>query len=172
MSRVHVWLLAALSAMCLVSCAARAPQRTSRSASPQARDEAQAYLTDPRAETAAQSGTPELAAEITAELAKRGEKAVADGALTVTAKWLLREALQNRPAGATSAEAASRHFGFAGVLAALAAYGPDQPGAWREALARIPKNSRINRFGVSASPRGPSFAVVFGSVVSRCVTEN
>jgi uncharacterized protein YkwD len=66
--------------------------------------------------------------------------------------------------GPRSADAASRQFGFAGVLASLAIYGADQPGAWREALARIPNNVPINRFGVFSLPAARSFAVTFGSV--------
>ena len=164
MFRVQPWLLLALSTVCLVHCAARAPQHASRAASVELSGGALQYLTDARSETAAEGGAPELAAEVTAELAKRGDKAVADGALTATAKWLLNEALQDRPLGPRSADAASRHFGFAGVVTALAAYGSQEPGAWREALARIPKNVQLNRFGVSASPTGRVFAVVFGSV--------
>jgi hypothetical protein len=127
-------------------------------------DGALVYATDARSESAAQSGAPGLAAEVMAELAKRGDKAVADGALTATARWILHEALQGRQVGPTSMDAASRHFGFAGVVNALAAYDSNERGAWRDALARIPKNVQINRFGVSASPTESSFAVIFGSV--------
>ncbi|HMI86043.1 MAG TPA: CAP domain-containing protein [Polyangiaceae bacterium] len=127
-------------------------------------DEALIYSTDARTENAAEGGTPELAADVMAALAKRGDKAVADGALTATARWLLREALQERQVGPASADAASRHFGFGGVVTSLAAFDSGQPEVWREALARIPKNVQINRFGVCASQTKQAFAVIFGTV--------
>jgi len=123
------------------------------------------YSTDARSEDAvAGNGAGELEAEVRADLAKRGDQAIADGALTATASWVLREVNQGRTVGAIGADVASRHFGFAGVVFSLAAYDSRQGQAFREALAQVPKNVPINRFGVSKSPMGRSMAVVFGSM--------
>ena len=166
MSRLQAWLLAALSIVCLHGCAAHAPQRRVRAESIDVPDEARVYSTDPRADAAAEAGIAELAAEVTAELAKRGDKAVADGALTATARWLLREANQQRD-GSPAMDAASRHFGFAGVVTSVAVFDSEHAQTWREAIARIPKNVQLNRFGLCASPAGQSFAVIFGSTALR-----
>jgi uncharacterized protein YkwD len=150
--------------MCVTSCAARTPQRPWQSETIAVPEEARVYTTDPRSDDAANNGAPALEAEVTSALAKRGDKAVADGALTATAKWLLREANQQRPIGPRSGDAASRHFGFSGVVTSLVVFDAGHPETWREALAQIPKNVQLNRFGVCASPAGQSSAVVFGSV--------
>jgi uncharacterized protein YkwD len=163
MSRVRKF-FGVLSITCLAHCATRIPQRPWQTTPIEVPDEALVYLTDARAEAAAQDGSPELAAQVAGELAKRGDKAVADGALTATARWLLNQALQRRRLGPTSTDAASRHFGFAGVLSALAVYDKAHPDEWRDTIARIPKNALINRFGISASPTGQVFAVIYGSV--------
>jgi uncharacterized protein YkwD len=153
--------------MCLPSCAARAPQRSARAESLDVPDQALVYSTDPSsAEGASDNGAPDLSAEVVAELAKRGDKAVVDRALTATAKWLLREAIQERQAGPLSTDAASRHFGFSGEVTALAVFDPSHPETWRDVLARIPKNVQLNRFGTSALA-GQASAVVFGSVALR-----
>jgi uncharacterized protein YkwD len=164
MPRIARYLLAALWIALVASCAARAPQRTWRGEVIAVPDEAQVYMTDPRSDVAAESGAPALEAEVAAALAKRGDKAVADGALTATARWLLREANQQRPVGPQSADAASRHFGFSGVVTSLVSYDAAHPETWKEALAQIPKNVQLNRFGVCASPTGQSSAVIFGNV--------
>jgi uncharacterized protein YkwD len=165
MSRTRAWFLAVLSVVCVVGCSVRAPQRPWRGESIEVPDEAHVYSTDPRSEeTAAESGAPELEAAVMAELAKRQYRASADRALTATARWLLQEANQRRPLGTNSTDAASRHFGFSGVIVTLVAFDADHTDLWREALAQVPKNIQLNRFGVCASPSGRSFAVIFGSV--------
>jgi uncharacterized protein YkwD len=164
MPRIARRLLAALSIVLVASCAARAPQRTWRGEAIAVPDEARVYMTDPRSQAATEGGAPALEAEVAAALAKRGDKAVADGALTATARWLLREANQQRPVGPQSADAASRHFGFSGVVTSLVSYDAAHPDTWKEALAQIPKNVQLNRFGVCASPTGQSSAVIFGHV--------
>ena len=164
MSRFFAWIWPALATVCLVHCAARAPQRPIRPGPANLPDEALVYLTDPRSDAASEGGAPELAADVAAELAKRGDKAVADGALTAAAIWLLNEALQRREVGTTVLESASRHFGFAGVVTGLALFEADKPESWREWLATVPKNMAINRFGVCTSPSGRQFAVIYGRV--------
>src|SRR5689334_823136 len=164
MFRAWACLLGALSMLWLVGCGARAA-RPWNGESMEVPDEAHAYSTDARVEDAATyPGTQQLATDVTAELAKRGHKAVADGALNATARWLLREANQRRTVGPLSADAASRHFGFPGVVHSIAIFDTEQSQTWREALAHIPQNMQLNRFGVSVSPAGRSAAVVFGGV--------
>jgi uncharacterized protein YkwD len=76
----------------------------------------------------------------------------------------LREANAQGQVGPRSGDAASRHFGYSGVVTSLVAYDAAHPDTWKEALAQIPKNVQISRFGVSTSPTGRSSAVVFGNV--------
>jgi uncharacterized protein YkwD len=107
-----------------------------------------------------------LAREIAAELKKRGASAVADGALAATASWLLREANESRAPTVSTMDAAARRFGFAGVIPSSTAFGFDggDDGNWREALAQVPPNMPITRYGVSVSKSSRSAAVVFGAV--------
>ncbi|MET0591782.1 MAG: CAP domain-containing protein, partial [Polyangiaceae bacterium] len=92
---------------------------------------------------------------------------VVDGALNATAQWVLHEANERHALSVVSVDGASRHFGFAGVVHSVVAFDLDHALDWQEALARIPKNIPVNRFGVSTSPAGRSASVVFGTVALR-----
>ncbi|HEX3850488.1 MAG TPA: CAP domain-containing protein [Polyangiaceae bacterium] len=111
------------------------------------------------------NGGDSLAANISAELAKRGTSASPDGQLAAAATWILHEMNSGRTIDLTSSEAAARRFGFAGVIVSMAGFGTEADGeVWRDALARVPPNMAVNRFGISVSNSGRSAAVVFGAV--------
>jgi uncharacterized protein YkwD len=111
------------------------------------------------------NGSESLAADIAAELAKRGATASPDGQLAAAATWILHEMNSGRTIDLTSSEAAARRFGFAGVIVSMAGFGMEADGEmWRDALARVPPNMPVNRFGISVSNSGRSAAVVFGAV--------
>ncbi len=111
-------------------------------------------------------GGAQLGANIAAELAKRGTPAVADGTLAAAATWVLRDLNEGRGIDQISSEAAARRFGFTGVVESMAGFSLDAENgeAWREALARVPPNLPITRFGVSVSDSGRTAAVMFGAV--------
>jgi hypothetical protein len=161
--------VAALAMAALLGCTnVRAAYRRAPAESIALPDEAHVYSTDPRAESSSgESGAPNLEAQIASALSERGQAAVVDGALNATARWVLRQANQRQALGVASVDGASRHFGFAGVVHSVIAFDAQGASDWQEALARIPKNVLVNRFGVSMSPRGSSSAVVFGSVALR-----
>lgn len=123
-----------------------------------------AYATQTRPDSMPGSGREKLAADIADALAKRGEKAQLDGALSDTASWGLREVHEGRGVDLIGAEAASRHYGFGGVVMVFMAFEARNDETWREQLERAPRNLPINRYGVRLSPSGQSAAVVFGSV--------
>ena len=164
MSRAQALLLGTLTMIWVVGCATRGAQRPWRGETIPVPDEAHAYSTDARPENVGENGRSALEIEITAELAKRGYQAVADGALTATARWVLSEANQRRQLGPLSADAASRHFGYPGVILGIAAFNSEDAKFWLEVLDGIPKNMPLNRIGVYTSPAGRSCAVIFGSV--------
>ena len=122
------------------------------------------YATRAQPDTAAGTGGEKLRADIAAALAQRGAKAELDGALSSTASWGLREVHEGRGVDLIGAEAASRHFGFGGVVMVFMAFDTRSDETWREQLERAPRNLPINRYGVRTSPSGQSAAVVFGSV--------
>jgi hypothetical protein len=107
-------------------------------------------------------GARELAARVTEELAGRGQRAEADGALASTACWALNRVHRGRQVDAVSLDAASRRFGFGGVVTSYGAFATDT-GAWREQLDRSPSNVPLNRFGVCVSPSGKSASLVLGA---------
>jgi uncharacterized protein YkwD len=120
------------------------------------------YVTAPRPNgVVGRVGARELQAEIDAALAERGASAQPDGALAATASWLLREVHDSRSVDPMRVEAAVRHFGFAGMSLSFAAF-EIQSGYWREALAKVPRNVAVTRYGIRTSPSGRSAAVVFG----------
>src|SRR6266542_4405979 len=111
MSRVQVSFLALSSILLLVGCRVVAPGRAWRGENIEVPDEALVYLTDARSEETVTSAGG-VDAQVRSELVKRGDKAVADGALAATACWVLNEANRGRPIGTVATDAASRHFGF------------------------------------------------------------
>ncbi len=110
-------------------------------------------------------GGDTLAANISVELGKRGAPASPDGQLAAAASWMLREMNNGRSIDLTTSEAAARRYGFAGVIVSMAGFGTEADGdMWRDALARVPPNMTVNRFGISVARSGRSAAVVFGAV--------
>ncbi|HYP99399.1 MAG TPA: CAP domain-containing protein [Polyangiaceae bacterium] len=108
----------------------------------------------------------ELEVELAAELARRGNIAVADGALAATASWILDELANEHPLDQTSSEATARRNGFVGVVLSMAGFElrAAQRSLWRDAIARVPANMPITRYGIKATPDGRAAAVVFGNV--------
>ena len=108
-----------------------------------------------------------LASDVVAELAKRGTSAVPDGALAGAATWVLREANSGKTSlSYAGTDAAARRYGFVGALVSFIGFPIDGSGdeQWRKALALVPPNMPINRFGISVSKSGRSAAVAFGAV--------
>jgi uncharacterized protein YkwD len=108
-------------------------------------------------------GVEQLQADVASALAKRGEHAQADGALSATASWALSEVNKGHSVDLIAVELAARHFGFAGILISMAAFDMQHPDTWREQLERAPSNVAITRYGIRVSPSGRSAAVVYGS---------
>jgi uncharacterized protein YkwD len=128
-------------------------------------EEGKSYSTDARPDGAVGGdGIERVQAQLAAALAKRGDHAQPDGALSATASWALREVHQGRSVDSISAEAASRHFGFGGVVSGLIWFDMRAEQFWDDQLERMPKNIPITRYGIRVSPRGRSAAVVFGSM--------
>ncbi len=112
-------------------------------------------------------GAERLAADISAALAERGSTAVPDGALAGAATWVLREVNEGHSSiGLSAADAAARRYGFAGVPLSIAGFALDEnsEAQWRKALAFVPPNIPINRYGISVARSGRSAAIVFGAV--------
>ena len=111
-------------------------------------------------------GSERLAADVAAEVAKRGAQASPDGALAATASWILREVNQGHQLNQSATEAQARRFGFAGVIVSMAGFGLDAENgdAWRTALQQVPPNLPVTRYGISVAESGRSAAVVFGAV--------
>jgi uncharacterized protein YkwD len=105
-----------------------------------------------------------LQADLTAALDERGDRAEADGALSATASWALREVHAGRPIDLVSSDYASRHFGFGGVVFLSMVFATDDAATWRKGLASLPSNIPLTRYGIRISPSGDSAAVVLGSM--------
>jgi hypothetical protein len=102
-------------------------------------DEVSQYTTDARPDGAVGgNGVEQLQADVASALAKRGDSAEADGALSATASWALSEVNQGHPVDVISVEGACRHFGFGGVVMSLAAFGKDRRGR-----ANPPRHQRL-----------------------------
>jgi uncharacterized protein YkwD len=130
-------------------------------------DEAGVYSTDAGSEgVVGGQGSESLAADVAAELRKRGAAAGPDGGLAATATWLLREVNEGHPLADSTANAAAHRFGFAGVIVAMSGFSldPEHRGTWRTGLDRVPRNLPVTRYGISVSPSGHTAAVVFGVV--------
>jgi len=107
-------------------------------------------------------GARELAARVAERLAERGQRAEADGALASTACWALDRVHRSRAIDAVSLDAASRRFGFGGVVTSYGAFATGTD-AWQQLLDRTPSNMPLNRFGVCLSPSGNSASLVLGA---------
>jgi len=128
-------------------------------------DDLDHYATEARPDGAVGGpGVERVQAEIAAALAKRGERSEADGALSATASWALREAHRSRPLNLIAADAASRHFGFGGVVIGYMVFDTHADPDWDGKLEIFPRNMPITRYGIRLSPSGRSGAVVFGNM--------
>ena len=166
MSHSGLWgrILWGLGLALLAGCAAQAPGRFVAETIP-VPDEVSRYTTEPQPDGAVGGhGVERLQADVASALAKRGDRAEADGALSAAASWALSEVNKGHALDLIALEAASRHFGFGGILISLAAFGMDQQDSWQEQLERAPSNVPITRYGIRVSPSGHSAVVLFGSV--------
>ncbi|MEI9954351.1 MAG: hypothetical protein WDO74_36615 [Pseudomonadota bacterium] len=128
-------------------------------------DDVSQYTTEARPDGAVGGpGVEQLQADVAGALVNRGDHAQADGALSAAASWALSEVNQGHAVDLIAIEAASRHFGFGGILISLAAFGMQQQDSWRHQLERAPSNVPITRYGIRVSPSGLSGVVLFGSV--------
>ena len=160
------------AAVLCLNCAAPAPVTPSAAprhapAVPSASVRAPVYSTEASAGgVVGGAAARELELELAAELANRGNSAVADGALAATAGWILGELMLGRPLDQSSAEATTRRNGFAGVVLSMAGFElrTGQDSLWRDAIGRVPANLPITRYGISVTPDGRAAAVVFGNV--------
>jgi uncharacterized protein YkwD len=124
------------------------------------------YWTTPRpGGVAGGRSADELAKLVVDGLRARGGEAAPDGALARTAGWYLSETAIGRDPDAAEADRVARHLGFAGPVLAAAAFSlPSRGDEWQRALAQVPANMSVNRFGIRVSRSGESGAVVFGVV--------
>jgi len=128
-------------------------------------DDLDHYATEARPDGAVGGpGIERVQGEIAAALAKRGDRAEADGSLSATASWMLREAHRSHPLNLIAGDAASRHFGFGGVMLSYMVFDAQAKQDWSETLEIIPRNMPITRYGLRLSPSGRSGAVVFANM--------
>lgn len=104
-----------------------------------------------------------LAAQVAEALAERGQRAEADGALASAACWALNRVHRSRQVDALSLDAASRRFGFGGVITSYTAFATSSD-AWRDQLDKVPSNLPLNRFGLCLAPSGASASLVLGAL--------
>jgi hypothetical protein len=128
------------------------------------------YTSAPQPDGAAGGpGAGALAKEVATVLAGRGEKAESDGALASTACFGLQRVHQGHPPDPVMMDAASRRFGFGGVVSGFIAFAAHTD-AWREQLELMPINLPLNRFGVCTSPSGQSAELVVGALEMQYAT--
>jgi uncharacterized protein YkwD len=108
-------------------------------------------------------GVGQLEARIRKGLAERGHRAEADGTLAATANWCLAELYHQHQLDQVGIEAASRHFGFTGVVALYAVFDV-RSDDWQEQVDRLPSNLPITRYGIFVSPSGSTASLVLGAV--------
>jgi hypothetical protein len=125
------------------------------------------YVSAPRSERVKVALRAEhLRGEVESSLRERGQQPVMDAALSAAAASLLRRAMQQKPPGLLPTVAAARQYGFVGNVlggSVIELRGPSRE-LWRRALARVPRNFPINRYGLASSSRGRSAAILFGNV--------
>lgn len=108
----------------------------------------------------------EAAEVVEKELRQRGDVANPDGTLANAAGWVLQEAYADRTYTDAELEAAARRSGFAGMVRGSGVLSMDRPesrGVLNRAIASMPHNLTVNRYGV-AGGRGHDAAVVFGAL--------
>ena len=128
-------------------------------------DDLDHYSSEPRPDGAVGGpGVERVQANVVAALKKRGDHAEADGALSGTASWALHEMHDGRPIDSVGCDAASRHFGFGGVVIAYIAFDTLAEPDWNEQLERLPRGVPLTRYGIRLSPSGRSGIAIFGSM--------
>jgi uncharacterized protein YkwD len=128
------------------------------------------YTSDPQPDGASGGpGAGKLAREVAGALSERGQKAESDGALANTACFALQRVHRGHPPDPVMVDAASRRFGFGGVVGGFVAFDARTDG-WRDQLELLPKNVPLNRFGVCVSPSGRSAELVVGALEMQYVT--
>ncbi|MES1182601.1 MAG: CAP domain-containing protein [Myxococcales bacterium] len=127
-------------------------------------ERAASYLSSPRPDGATGGpGAGKLARQVADALSERGQKAESDGALASAACFALDRVHRGHPPDPIMMEAASRRFGFGGVISSFIAFDA-QTDVWRDQLEQIPQNLPLNRFGVCVSPSGRSADLVLGAL--------
>lgn len=109
-------------------------------------------------------GADKVEADLVQVLRSRGAEPRADGALGAMACWVLREGHEGRQVDAISMDAASRYFGFGGVVVSAGMFGTNALDMLRENVETIPKNVPLTRYGICVSPAGHSAGVALGSM--------
>jgi uncharacterized protein YkwD len=128
-------------------------------------DELEHYSSEPRPDGAVGGpGVERVQANVVAALKKRGDHAEADGSLSGTASWALHEIHDGRSVDSVGCDAASRHFGFGGVVIAYIAFDAQAEPDWSEQLERFPHGIPLTRYGIRLSPSGRSGVVIFGGM--------
>lgn len=128
-------------------------------------DELERYSSEPRPDGAVGGpGVERIQANVVAALKKRGDHAEADGALSGTASWALHQMHEGHAIDLVACDAASRHFGFGGVVIAYIAFDTLAEPDWSEQLERLPHGVPLTRYGIRLSPSGRSGVVSFGSM--------
>jgi uncharacterized protein YkwD len=107
-------------------------------------------------------GVNEVEARVKRALAERGQHAEADGALAATSAWVLDQLYHQHQIDQLGADAASRHFGFGGVVELFLLFDV-RSDAWRDQLASLPGNMPLTRYGIFVSPSGSTASVVLGA---------
>ena len=101
------------------------------------------------------------------ELKARGDEAEPDRALTATAAWALQGAYDKRDVSDTKViTTTAQRFGFAGLVLGFVAGSLREQQAHlslSELFAQVPRNTRINRYGIVAGA-GSDVAMVIGAV--------
>ena len=163
------WVVWVCAAGLLVGCGSRATPARFPVEKISVPDGSQIYTPEARREgVVGGQRAQELEAEVVAALRERGGGTpAADGALGATASWALRELHEGRSFGLMAVDSASRYFGFGGVPVFFMAFGTDDSSGWRDAVAAVPKNVPLTRYGIRVSPAGHSAALVLGYMDAR-----
>ncbi|HET7540614.1 MAG TPA: CAP domain-containing protein [Polyangiaceae bacterium] len=128
-------------------------------------DELEHYSSEARPDGAVGGpGVERIQASVAAALKKHGDHAEADGSLSATASWMLREVHNGRTIDTVGCDAASRHFGFGGVVGGYIVFDALAEPDWNEQLEHFPRGIPITRYGIRLSPSGRSGVVIFGSM--------
>ena len=107
-----------------------------------------------------------LGRAVAGALRERGNQAVPDETLGRLAAWYLEEVGRGRNPSSPESVRAARRLGFVGAVHVAVVF--PLPGSeaemWRQALADIPRNLPVTRYGVRVSADGGAAAVAFAAV--------